>query len=144
MHVGRCSGWLLGMVLLLLPVSTPEAVQQDLPGKDWPLVGGDWTSARYSTLEQINTANVKTLAGAWNKRLGGGSTRATPVVKNGVLILPAGESVLALNAKTGETIWTWQYAKPGASAEGGAPRSPMESIAGEPLPNIAGAALGEG
>ena len=25
MHVGRCSGWLLGMVLLLLPVSTPEA-----------------------------------------------------------------------------------------------------------------------
>ena len=29
MHVGRCSGWLLGVVLLLLPVSTPEAVQQD-------------------------------------------------------------------------------------------------------------------
>ena len=88
---------------------------------------------------------MKTLAGAWNKRLGGGSTRATPVVKNGVLILPAGESVLALNAKTGETIWTWQFAKPEAgSPEGRAPRSPMESIAGEALPNIAGAAFGEG
>jgi alcohol dehydrogenase (cytochrome c) len=141
----------LGLVLPLLALSASVAVQQPdvdgraLPGKDWPLVGGDWTSARYSTLEQINTTNIKGLAGAWNKRLGGGSTRATPVVKNGLLILPSGESVLALNAKTGDPIWTWQFPKPGeGSREGGAPRSPMESIGGESLPNIAGAAFGEG
>ena len=90
-QMARNSGVFLGVVLLLT-ASTQVAVQQheadgrSLPGKDWPLVGGDWTSARYSTLEQINATNVKTLAGAWNKRLAGGSTRATPVVKNGVLI----------------------------------------------------------
>ena len=65
--MGRCSGLLLGIVLLLLPVSVPEAVQphddagRAFPSKDWPLAGGDWTSARYSTLDQINTSNVKTL-----------------------------------------------------------------------------------
>ena len=66
-------------------------------------------------------------------------------MKNGVLILPAGESVLALNAKTGDTIWTWQFGKTeDRSAEGRSQRSPMESIAGEALPNVAGAAFGEG
>ena len=94
----RRPGTLLAVVLLLT-VSTGVAVQQPedgraLPGKDWPLVGGDWTSARYSTLDQINTTNVKTLGGAWNKRIAG-STRATPVVKNGLLVLPTGESVVA-------------------------------------------------
>src|SRR5688572_10872463 len=124
----------LGVALVLLTLSAPVAVQQPeedgraLPGKDWPLVGGDWTSARYSTLQQINTTNVKGLAGAWNKRLAGG-TRATPVVRNGVMVLTAGESVLALNARTGDTIWTWQFPKPGAgAADGRTPRSPMESI----------------
>ena len=55
-------------VVLLLTVSTRRGREQPedgraLPGKDWPLVGGDWTSARYSTLDQINTTNVKTLGG---------------------------------------------------------------------------------
>ena len=145
----RRPGMVLG-VLLLLTLSASVAVQQPdgdgraFPGKDWPLVGGDWTSARYSTLDQINTTNVTTLGGAWNKRLGG-STRATPVVKNGLLVLPTGESVVAVNAKTGDTVWTWRYQRPGErAAEGAAPRSPMESIAGEALPNIAGAAFGDG
>jgi alcohol dehydrogenase (cytochrome c) len=144
-------GLVLGLLIASARVAVPSAALQtpedgrSLPGKDWPLVGGDWTSARYSTLDQINTGNVKTLAGAWNKRLGGGSTRATPVVRNGVLILPAGESVLALDGKTGTTIWTWQFAQREAGASGApAPRSPMESIAGEALPNVAGAAFGEG
>jgi len=35
------------------------------PGKDWTLFGGSWTNARYSTLNQINTQNVKSLGGAW-------------------------------------------------------------------------------
>jgi quinohemoprotein ethanol dehydrogenase len=145
----RRAGVLLG-VLLLLTFSSAVAVQQSasdgraFPGKDWPLVGGDWTSARYSTLDQINTTNVKTLGAAWNKRLGG-STRATPVVKNGLLVLPTGESVLAVNGKTGDTVWTWRYAKPGqGGVEGGPQRSFMESIAGETQPNVAGAAFGEG
>jgi alcohol dehydrogenase (cytochrome c) len=126
------------------------AVQQSqedgrvLPSRDWPLVGGDWASARYSTLDQINTTNVKTLGAAWTKRFGaGGSTRATPVIKDGLLVIPAGPEVHAFNAKTGDTVWTWKHGR-NTSGEARPARSPMESIAGEALPNVAGAAFGEG
>ena len=47
--------------------------------QDWPLAGGDWTSSRYSTLTDISTDTVD--------RLGGAASRATPVVKDGVIYL---------------------------------------------------------
>ena len=138
---------LAGVVVSLLILPATVAVQEgaedgrSLPGKDWPLSGGDWTSARYSMLAQINTQNVKSLSGAWTKRFGaGGSTRATPVVKDGVMFIPAGTFVYAINAKTGDTVWTWPAKEPAARPA----RSPMESIAGEELPNSSGVALGEG
>ena len=34
-------------------------------GKEWGAPGGDWASTRYSTLAELDTANVKTLGGAW-------------------------------------------------------------------------------
>jgi quinohemoprotein ethanol dehydrogenase len=137
-------------VLVLGALAMPAAVyvqQPDedgrlVPAKDWPLVGGDWTSARYSSLKQIDTGNVRNLAGAWMKRFNAaGSTRATPVVKDGVLFIPAGPQVYAINAATGQTVWTWPSTEPDS---GRTVRSPMESIDGEELPNVAGAALGEG
>ena len=77
--------------------------------EDWPLAGGDWTSSRYSTLEQVSTDTIDRLGGAWVTRLeGGGSSRSTPVVKDGVLYLTAGASVLAVDGATGETRWRWQ------------------------------------
>jgi alcohol dehydrogenase (cytochrome c) len=133
-------------VVVSLPssVSVQESGEDGriLPRRDWPLVGGDWTSARYSALDQINAQTVGRLGAAWTIRFGaGGSTRATPVVKDGLMFIPAGSLMYALNAKTGETVWTW----PASAREAtGPPRSPMESIAGEALPNSAGAALGEG
>jgi len=79
-------------------------------GKEWPLVHGDWTNERYSTLSQINLNTVKRLGGAWvsKKFEDGGSTRSAPVVKDGVMYVTAGTRVYALNAKTGETLWTWR------------------------------------
>ena len=35
------------------------------PGKDFPLTGGNYWHQRYSTLDRINTSNVKQLGGAW-------------------------------------------------------------------------------
>jgi len=82
-------------------------------GQDWPFVGGDWSSSRYSTLNGITTETVDRLNGAWVTRLeGGASSRATPVVKDGVLYLTAGANVFAIDARTGETVWRWQ---PGSS-----------------------------
>ena len=50
-------------------VQQPDEDGRAVPAKDWPLVGGDWTSARYSSLKQIDTGNVQNLGGAWTKRL---------------------------------------------------------------------------
>ena len=84
------------------------------PAQDWPFVGGDWSSSRYSTLTEITTETVDRLGGAWVTRLGSASSRATPVVKDGVLYLTAGANVFAIDGRTGETIWRWQ---PGSSED---------------------------
>jgi glucose dehydrogenase len=70
----------------------------------------DGSNERYSTLKEINTATVKQLGGAWvsKKFEDGASTRSAPVVKEGVMYVTAGTPVYALNAKTGETMWTWR------------------------------------
>ena len=61
------------------------------PAQDWPAVGGNWSSSRYSTLTDVTTATVGRLGGAWVTDLeGGASSRATPVVEDGVLYLTAG------------------------------------------------------
>ncbi|MCH7749842.1 MAG: PQQ-binding-like beta-propeller repeat protein [Acidobacteria bacterium] len=79
------------------------------PAQDWPLVGGDWSSSRYSTLTDVTTATVGRLGGAWVTSLeGGAASRATPVVKDGVLYLTAGANIFAIDAGTGETVWRWQ------------------------------------
>ena len=78
-------------------------------GQNWPSVGGDWGSSRYSALNDINTDTIDRLSAAWVIRLpGSGASRATPVVKDGVMYLSAGPSVLAIDARSGETRWQWQ------------------------------------
>ena len=63
---------------------------------DWLFAGGNWSSSRYSTLAEISTETIDRLGGAWFKRLdGGASSRATPVVLDGVIYLSAGANVFA-------------------------------------------------
>jgi quinohemoprotein ethanol dehydrogenase len=76
--------------------------------KDWPMIEGNWGNQRFSSLDKINTTNVKTLGGAWAHKFEGATTRATPVVSNGVMYVTAGSHVYALNPKTGEKIWDYK------------------------------------
>ena len=83
-------------------------------GKDWVTNGGNLTNNRYSTLKQIDTANVGKLKGAWMTRLKGSgvggkySFEASPLVKDGIMYVVTGnDDVFALNAKTGEIIWEY-------------------------------------
>ena len=84
------------------------------PGANWITNGGDVSNSRYSSLNQINTTNVSQLKEAWHVHLDGSgkaakySAEGTPVVYNGVMYLPTGNSdVFAMNAATGERIWTY-------------------------------------
>lgn len=73
------------------------------------MFGGDTSNSRYSTLGQINVTNVKNLKGAWvSKQFEDGATsRSVPVVVGGLMFMTAGGRVYALNAKTGDTVWSY-------------------------------------
>jgi alcohol dehydrogenase (cytochrome c) len=95
----------------LVALAVPAIAKDDLTkpaGKDWPAVAGDWNNTRYSTLDKVNTTNVKDLGAAWVKKFEGAYSRITPVVVDGMMFVTAGPNVYALNPKTGEEIWKYQ------------------------------------
>ena len=86
--------------------------------QDWPTYAGDLAGTRYSKLTQINTANVAQLAPAWTYALGAPGSEATPIVVNGRMYLPSGDSVVALDAETGQEIWKYSVGAGGATSRG--------------------------
>jgi quinoprotein glucose dehydrogenase len=84
---------------------------------EWKQHRGDFASTNYSPLSQINKDNVKDLKILWRWKTDNfGPTpefyfKSTPLMVNGVLYTTAGLSrtVAAINAETGETLWTFRY-----------------------------------
>jgi len=77
---------------------------------EWLTNGMDWGEQRYSTMTQINPANVGKLALAWSYELGsgGGPQQATPLYSNGILYTVTNWSIVAaVDAKTGKQIWRY-------------------------------------
>lgn len=77
---------------------------------DWVHTGNDAGRMRYSTLKQINKANVTNLKPAWTFRSGdkGVSIQCTPIVVGGVMyITTASIRIVALDAATGRAIWSY-------------------------------------
>ena len=88
------------------------------------MYGHDDTSSRFSPLQQINTRDVHELTRVWTYHmdpagkasasaspvsLGGGrhASEATPIMVDGVLYLPTPyHTVIALNAETGQLVWS--------------------------------------
>src|SRR5215472_3552817 len=81
---------------------------------EWPMNGADLRFTRYSPLDQINAANFDKLEVAWRFKTDNLGTQpeykleGTPIMIKGVLYTTAGtrRSVVALDAKTGELIWS--------------------------------------
>jgi len=93
---------------------TPEELLNTrAAGADWVTYGGSTFNQRYSSLDQINSSNVKDLKGAWMARLGSGRGtkyyfEADPLVIDGVMYIPTGnDDIYALNAKTGDKLWEY-------------------------------------
>ena len=95
------------------PAASTSVSAEDLlahpVGANWTSYNGDYTGRRYSSLHEINTANVAQLRLAWvfhpgnSKRL-----EATPVVVNGVMYLTSANDTFALDARTGRVVWHYQ------------------------------------
>ena len=94
--------------------ATPPAAG---PTVEWKAYAGDERTDRYSPLDQITPQNVKNLQVAWTWRFDNYgtatetiTTETTPLMVNGVLYFTAGprRNVIAANAATGETLWTYR------------------------------------
>jgi alcohol dehydrogenase (cytochrome c) len=81
---------------------------------------GDWLSWRrtldghgFSPLSQISKANVGGLHLVWSYNLSPGPNAATPLVHDGVIyVYSYRDQVDALNAATGEVLWTYKREQP--------------------------------
>ena len=90
-------------------------------GKDWPTHGFDHAETRFSPLSKISSDNVENLGLAWSYNLASiRGVEATPIVVDGVMYVTASWSVVhALNAKTGEKLWTYDPEVPGEAGAWG-------------------------
>jgi alcohol dehydrogenase (cytochrome c) len=123
-----------GLILLLWAVCTgPELFGQDQGAmsssalqvtaedllttpvaENWPSYNGDYTGRRYSSLREINRANIAQLRAAWVFHPGNTQRlEVTPVVIRGVMYVTSANDVFALDASTGRTLW--HYSRPVSS-----------------------------
>jgi len=98
------------MVAKLAAVDLPyeDLAHASYAGDEWLTYGGSYSADRFSTLTEINTANVATLALRWLYPFPGSlwKIECSPLVRNGIMYVtgPAGQ-VMALDALTGTKLW---------------------------------------
>ncbi|HVW46979.1 MAG TPA: PQQ-binding-like beta-propeller repeat protein [Solirubrobacterales bacterium] len=98
--------------------TAPEFTSEELfepAGADWITNGGGTTNDRFSTLDEINTENVKELKGEWMTKIGQNATAAkfsaegqALEYKGTIYISDGADDVFALDASTGKILWTYE------------------------------------
>jgi quinoprotein glucose dehydrogenase len=104
-------------VLAIGGVPAPAAAQGST---DWTSQNLDSDNSRFAPLDEIDTANVSQLTERWRYEVGptDNISQATPLVVDGVMYLHSRSTLFALDAATGEEVWT---AALEAGAEGVSP-----------------------
>jgi PQQ-dependent dehydrogenase (methanol/ethanol family) len=104
MNMGTVSG----------PMVAPQPLRKIEPTApqpgDWFTYNGSDSANRYSSLKQINTANVASLKLKWIFPIQYFGLEVTPLAANGVLYVTGPNQVFALDALTGAPIW--HYSRP--------------------------------
>ena len=107
----------LAVAAVLIALQQAGIAQSGQPSTakgEWPYYTADIRGSRYSPLDQINASNFGKLEVAWRFKTDNFGPfpefklEGTPLMINGVLYTTAGtrRAVIALDAKTGEQIWT--------------------------------------
>jgi quinoprotein glucose dehydrogenase len=103
----------LALLIPILLVVLPVAGQRGSRDTQWLSYSADTGSTGYSPSDLITRDNVKNLQVAWTWRFdnfGSTGTEVTPLMVNGVLYFPLSprRTIIAADAGTGETLWTWR------------------------------------
>jgi quinoprotein glucose dehydrogenase len=110
----RCLVGLAFLSLLLSWAAAPITGQSGAKNGEWRTYGADLGNTHYSPLDQINANNFNKLEVAWRFKTDNlgpmpeYNLESTPLMINGVLYSTAGtrRAVVALDAATGELLWT--------------------------------------
>ena len=72
------------------------------------MISRTFDQQRFSPLAEINKGNVGDLRMAWSRGLSQGTQESTPLVHDGVMyVIAPGANVLALDAATGDVVWSY-------------------------------------
>jgi alcohol dehydrogenase (cytochrome c) len=100
--------------LALAPAFTSDELNEEA-GDNWITNGGNLTNDRFSSLDEINTENVKELKGDWMTKIGQNATAAKFSAEGQALeyegtiyISDGADDVFALDAGSGEILWTYE------------------------------------
>jgi alcohol dehydrogenase (cytochrome c) len=94
--------------------TTHERIRNaDREPHNWLTYGGNYSSHRYSALNQITRENVGrlTLQWVWRPKYLD-KMETTPLVVDGVMYAVQNSEVVAMDAATGRTFWTYRYRVP--------------------------------
>src|SRR4051812_22329154 len=105
----------VGITVLTSVIVLAQSLNQ--AGKDWVYPGGDQGGSRFSTLTQINTANVTKLKRAWTFHTGSGRFASAPMVVDSVMYFSAPNGVYAVDGVTGTQIWKYPPTAPAPTVE---------------------------
>jgi len=94
---------LLGILVVGAAFFAPVA----RPFDTWKGYGGGADSSQYSSLKEINKTNVAQLQVAWTFQPGAAAS-TNPLVVDGVMYVPGGGGITALDAATGKQLWVSQ------------------------------------
>ncbi len=112
----------LATIIALSPAAA--SAQRGAAEGEWRYYGGDAGSTRYAPLDQIDRDNAASLEIAWRWQAANFGPapeynyRTTPLMVDGVLYATAGyrRTVAAIDAGTGETLWTYRLDEEGRAA----------------------------
>jgi alcohol dehydrogenase (cytochrome c) len=105
---GICAGQTFGQVTFQRLLDSSKEPQ------NWLTYSGDYAGHRYSGLDQVSTANVRSLAPKWvYQTMAVGKLETTPLVVDGILYgTGQDDRAFALDARTGRPIWQYQRTLP--------------------------------
>lgn len=108
----------VAILLGISPGCSDKQESGDAPGagKNWAYTGGTEKQIKYSKLEQINKSNVSELEVAWTYNSGemAGNVQGNPLIIDGVVFITTpSQKLKALDATTGQEIWSFDPARKG-------------------------------
>ncbi|REA62842.1 pyrroloquinoline quinone-dependent dehydrogenase [Dyadobacter luteus] len=103
------------LTLLILTLTMAGCGSDKNQDRSWSVYKADENSSSYSSLDQINTSNVKTLQTAWSYDFGdvaaggrAGVSQSNPIIVDGVMYTTSARVIVyALDAETGKKIWSY-------------------------------------